>query len=303
MLKTGAADFEMTVGKTGLFHGLGEIGKGEVFTRFKEEGAVVGAKLSVPAKGLSERIALRAGVEAHSAGNPGFGEKGVARSFGEEATAIDDADAVAQALDLLHVVSRVDDREAGAVLRLEEFEDGVAGLRVHAHGGFVAEKATGTVEEAHDKVKATLHPSGKRLHALMAAFEEVDEAKKFLPALAQFGSTESMNATKEMNVGPSAEVEVEGDLLGYKTENSPPAGGLANVLPGQADVAGVFTDEPGENVHKGGFARAIGPEKPEKFALSNLQIHSTEGRIAAVCLFEPGNGDEGGYRVSSLVWS
>jgi hypothetical protein len=47
-------------------------------------------------------------------------------------------------------------------------------------------------------------------------------------------------------------------------------------------AAGGWRHEAGQNAHRGGFARTVGPKKSHDFASANLEIQITDGRLASV---------------------
>lgn len=70
---------------------------------------------------------------------------------------VDDADAVAELLGLLHVVRGVDDCEARRPKIPDALQDGVPTLRVNADGRLVEDEKAGSVEQAGADVEPSLH--------------------------------------------------------------------------------------------------------------------------------------------------
>ncbi len=99
------------------------------------------------------------------------------RPEGEEPAGIDDGDAVAEALGLLHVMGRVDDGAPLAVQRLDAFEDPVARLRVHAHRGLVQQQQVGVVHHGRGEIQAALHAARIGADAIVPAIGEADEVE------------------------------------------------------------------------------------------------------------------------------
>src|SRR5262252_2643327 len=79
---------------------------------------------------------------------------------GDNATVVHDGDAVAEALRLLHVMRRVDDRHSLAVQLLDHLEDSVARLRIHTYGRLIHEDQPWTMDHPRSHVQPTLHASG-----------------------------------------------------------------------------------------------------------------------------------------------
>ena len=82
------------------------------------------------ASAAAAQIAVRAELDAISLADER--DQLPARALGADLALVDDPDAVAEALGLLHVVRRVQDRHALPAQLLDAREDGVAALRVDA---------------------------------------------------------------------------------------------------------------------------------------------------------------------------
>ncbi len=89
---------------------------------------------------------------------------------------IDNDYAVAEALGFLHVVGGVDQRLAALLEGLEVVEDGMAALRVHAHGGLVEKQNLWVVEQRGSQVKAPLHPATKRCYLVLGSISEANQS-------------------------------------------------------------------------------------------------------------------------------
>ena len=100
-----------------------------------------------------------------------------AGALGDEAAFVDDADAVAQPLGLLHVVRGVEHRQAAAAQRLDALEDGVAALRVDADGRLVEHQQLGLVQQTGGDVATPLHAARVALDPLVGPIGEADEVE------------------------------------------------------------------------------------------------------------------------------
>ena len=80
-------------------------------------------------------------------------------ALGEQSPLVEDPHTVAEAFRLLHVVRRVQDRQATRAELLHGVEDGIATLRVHADGRLVQDEQTRAMEESQADVQPALHPS------------------------------------------------------------------------------------------------------------------------------------------------
>ena len=106
-------------------------------------------------------------------------------ALGLDLSLVDDADAVAEALGLLHVVRRVEHGHPLAREELDALEDRVARLRVHAHGGLVEDEQLGTVEQPDGDVQPSLHAAGVRARQRPGAVGEADELEYLVHAAAE----------------------------------------------------------------------------------------------------------------------
>ena len=88
---------------------------------------------------------------------------------------VDDADTVAEALGLLHVVGRVEDGHAALAQRVDRLEDGVAALRVDADGGLVEHQQLRLMQQTDADVEAALHAAGVVIGAVVGAVGQPDQ--------------------------------------------------------------------------------------------------------------------------------
>ena len=100
------------------------------------------------------------------------------RVVGDHLAAIDDDDAVGQALGFLHVVRRVEQRLAAALQLFEVVEDGVAALRVDADRRLVEQQDVGIVQQARGEIQPPLHPAAECLHPVARAIGEADQRQR-----------------------------------------------------------------------------------------------------------------------------
>ncbi len=108
------------------------------------------------------------------------------RVEGDDAPLVHDGHAVAEELDLLHVVAGVDDRHAAlAVEAHNRLKDIVARLGVDADGGLVQEEEAWLVEEAGGDVHAALHAARVLFHRVVSAVGKGHDAQHVGDALAR----------------------------------------------------------------------------------------------------------------------
>src|SRR5690606_40349743 len=103
------------------------------------------------------------------------GEELAPGALGDQAAVVDDAEAVAEPLGLLHVVGGVEDRHALPGQGLDALEDGVAALGVDADGGLVEHEQAGPVEQAGRDVGPPLHATRVLPHPVAGPVGEADD--------------------------------------------------------------------------------------------------------------------------------
>ena len=106
----------------------------------------------------------------------------LARALRDQAPGVDDADAVAEALGLLHVVGRVEDGETLPLQGLHRLEDGVAALWVDADRRFVEDEQPRLVKQARRYVQPPLHASRVTVHGLGGPVGQADRRQDLIDA-------------------------------------------------------------------------------------------------------------------------
>ena len=110
---------------------------------------------------------------------PGVGGDQLANRAGrDDRPVIDDRDAIAQRLDLLHVVGRVEHRHAVGAERAHGLEDVVAALRIDADGRLVEDQQLGAVEQAGGEVEPPLHAARVVLDQIARALAQPDDVER-----------------------------------------------------------------------------------------------------------------------------
>ena len=89
--------------------------------------------------------------------------------FRDELPVVDDADAVADAVRLLHVVRRVEDRHAARAECADALEDRVPALRIHADRRLVQHEQRRPVQQPGRDVQPAPHAAREGLDPVVAA--------------------------------------------------------------------------------------------------------------------------------------
>src|SRR5690606_14733987 len=202
----------------------------------------------------------------------------LAGALGLDGAGVDDADAVAQPLGLLHVVRRVEHRHALGGQRLDGLEDRVARLRVHADGGLVEDEKLGPVEEPDADVQPALHAAGELLGRALGAVGQADELEHLRGALPELGAAEAVEPPEEQEVLPRGELGVDRELLRDEAEQ-PLRLDLARAhpAPGDPHLAVVGGEQPGDHRDRRRLARPVGTEQPVGLPRRDVERHAADG--------------------------
>ena len=105
------------------------------------------------------------------------------RALRDDAAVVDDADAVGDAVGLVHVMGGQEDGDAlGFVELFDVSPELVAALRIEAERGLVEEEDLRRVQEAAGDFETPLHAAGELLDLIVAALPEFEELEQFFGA-------------------------------------------------------------------------------------------------------------------------
>jgi hypothetical protein len=180
-----------------------------------------------------------------------------------------DRHAIAEALRLLHVVRRVDDRLALALEGQQAVEDRVARLRIDANRRLVEQHQIGIVEDRRRQVEAPLHAARVGLDAVVPAIEEADELERPGDAGCQRGGWHPVNRPEETKVLFAAEQVVERQRLRRHADPRPDGRLHRRAEPADVDLARRRLDDADRHVDGRALAGAIRSEQAENLALAD----------------------------------
>ena len=127
---------------------------------------------------------------------------------------VDDADAMGDAVGLVHVVRGEKDGDAlGLVEVLDVRPELVAALGIEAERGLVEEENFRSVQEAARDFEPALHAAGELLHLVVAAIPELEELEQFFGALGAELVRHMVEDAVEFHVFPGGEFAVEAGVL------------------------------------------------------------------------------------------
>ena len=126
---------------------------------------------------------------------------------------VHDGEAVAEAVCLFHVVSRVEDGHAGVAEFLHGLEDVIARLWVYADGRLVEEQQLGAAHESDGEVHAALHAAGEVVHLVAGAVEQPYPFEVVAGGVFGVASAQSGHSAEEDQVVGGGEFGVQRQLL------------------------------------------------------------------------------------------
>jgi len=196
---------------------------------------------------------------------------------------VDDRDAVAEALGLLHVVSRVEKGHAARFELSDHAVDALARLRVHADGRFVEEKHSGAVDRAGGDVEAPLHSAGQPVGLVVRAVGEADPGQAVANRGLKGRPGEALVAPEGPEVLAWGKQGIEGDFL-----RDPSPCRARSVIrrrkPQDRHAAPVRLGAAGDGSDDGRLAGAVRAEETEHLSAGELQRDAVEGPAVAEAL-------------------
>ena len=136
------------------------------------------------------------------------------RTLLDDATLVDDGDAVAHPLGLFHVVRGQDDGRALAARPSPRCTpDDLAALRIEPERRLVEEQHPGLVQQAAHQLEAPLHPARVRPHERVGARGEVDQLEQLVDAPLALRARHAVELRAQLEVLAAGEDGVEGRLL------------------------------------------------------------------------------------------
>jgi hypothetical protein len=219
---------------------------------------------------------------------PELGDQRPPVALGHQPAFVDDPDAVAEALGLLHVVGRVEHRQALVAERLDAAQDGVAALGVDPHRRLVEHQQPGPVQQPGGDVGPPLHAPGVRADPVAAPVGQPHQLEHLAHPPGHLPAGQALEPAEEPQVLLGRQVLVEGDLLGHQAD-----GGLGRGRarphrpPGHGHRAGVPGEQAAGHGDRGGLAGAVGPQQAVGLADVDVEAHVIDRDAVAEGLAEP----------------
>ena len=209
------------------------------------------------------------------------------RPLGDNTPAVDDREPRSEAVGLLEVVRRQQDRH---LLLAREPLDLVpelgAGLRVQPGGRLVEEEHLRPVDEPERDVEPALHAARVRLGEPVAGPGQADLVQDLLDALAPSGADDPVDLGLHLEVLAAGRLRVEAGLLPDDPDRTAYAARVPDdVESGHARLAAVWTGERGQDLHGRRLAGAVRAEQTEDRSRLDREAKPVErGDVALVRL-------------------
>ena len=200
---------------------------------------------------------------------------------------VDDGEVVGEAVGLLEVLRREQDR---GPLGLEVLDDGpqlVAAVEVEARRGLVQEQHRRTVDERGAQVEAPAHPTGVRARRPVGGVDEVELLEELGGAVLDEPAGQVREAADEAQILPAREVAVDGGELACETDaGAHPLRFVGDVEAQHGRLAGVGAEDRRQHPHGSGLAGAVGAEQAEHGCGRDLEVDAVERDHVAEALLQ-----------------
>ena len=214
------------------------------------------------------------------------------RPGGDRASVRHDQDRVGEALRLLDVVRRHEDRRPLGPERVDQRPELLPDLGIEADGGLVEQDEARAVDERAGDQQAPAHPPGELVHPAVAAIDEVGHLQRALDRGASVGPADPVEMREDEQVLLDGQRRVE--VVELRRDPALGPGGLG--LLGQPEAEhlelALVGDRLGrQQAHGRGLARAVGPEQADARALGHVQVEPVDGGDRPVALDDAAQAD------------
>ena len=196
---------------------------------------------------------------------------------------VDDRQAVAELVGLLHVVRGEEDGLALLVELAEDLPQRETALRIEAGGGLVEEQRGRTVHDRprdHEALRHAARERGDRFRRPLAEAELLEQTRGLGPGRLRGHPEES---AVEVEVLPHAERAVERVALGHHADHLLRRGGVLDHVDAADERPAARGDDPGgQHARRGGLAGTVGAEQTEDLALVHLEVEIVDGADVTV---------------------
>ena len=202
-----------------------------------------------------------------------------------------DRHGVGEALGLLDVVRRHQDRDALGAQRVDQRPQLLADLRVEADGRLVEQHEPRPVHERARDQQPPAHAARELVRARVAAVGELRDLERALDRRLALAARDPVEVREHAQVLLDGQRRVEVVELRHDAHLGARRLRVARQRVAEhLDLALVGDRLRGQQPHRGRLARAVGPEQPDAGALRHLEVEVVDGGDRAVALDTPRSG-------------
>jgi hypothetical protein len=216
------------------------------------------------------------------------------RALGDDASVVDDGEPVGEAIGLLEVLRREQERRAAGDELLDDAPQVVAADGVESRRRLVEEQHGRLVHERRREVEASAHAAGVRLGRSVGGVGQAEHLEQLVGAGPHVPGREVGELADEAEVLAAGEVLVDRCVLAGETDQRAHGVGLAHhVVAEHARPPGVGLDDRGQDPHGRRLAGAVRAEEAEHGARRHAQVDAVEGVDVAEALAQAFDRDGG----------
>ena len=200
------------------------------------------------------------------------------RVAGDELSAIDDGDVVAQRLGFFEVVCGEENGDATGVHLLHVGPQALTQFDVDAGGRLVQHQNRRRVQHRLGDQQAAAHAARQGAGIGFRFVGEADRFENFLGAA--LGVRDAVIAGLKIEQRARAEEGIDVELLRHHADRQPAGAGVGvEIVVPNFHVAGALHHQPGQNVDQRRFAGAVRAEQAEERATRDGEIDALERRL------------------------
>ena len=189
------------------------------------------------------------------------------------------------------------DHDGGAALRQrgDAPPKRAARQRVGATGRLVEKQDFRLVQQTHRHRQPLFQAAGQLARPLLLPTAQVELVQHGFAAFAQAFAAQAVGLAEKMQVFQHAQIAVERELLRHIADAAARVcGGGAHVQPGYSGFAAAGGQQAAQHAEGGGFARAVGAEQTENFAVRHVEGGVVHRHEIAETAHQIADGNRGG---------
>ena len=232
-------------------------------------------------------LLVAVGAEAHlehlAAGV--LADEGGRGALGHDLALVDDDEAVAQLLGLIHVVRGEDEGRAALLEAEQAVPQDVARLRVEPGGRLVEQQDAGVVDEAARDREAALHAAGELVDLALGLVSQLREVEQLVGLLRADLAGQAEVAAVDVEVLAGVELTVEVVLLRHDPQAGADLGPMVVGIEAEdAQTPARAGRDGADHLHRRGLARAVRAEQAERLPRRDLERQAVDREEVGLAL-------------------